>query len=194
VIILLPPPSVPIPAQAKDVLLSLAAHQLRLAPAVVIVPAARNFPAYPAAQLEHSVAHTRDHLLPWVAANARSLGGDPDRLFVVGHGGAGVVAVWAAGLRDAIVGSRKAFLWQRWQRKKSLSDDARWDLDSDDADERDGRKVQQETHPPDLSELDGDGVDEVTNGLKMVDVWGTADAPPHVEGVILCVLLWARLS
>lgn len=185
----------PIPARAKDVLLSLAAHQLRLAPAVIIVPSAQGFPAYPAAQLEHSVAHTRDHLLPWVAAEARSFGGDPNRIFIVGHGAAGVVAVWAAGLRDAIVGSRKAFLWQRWQRKKSQSDDAHWNLDSDDDDDdRDGQKVQQDT-PPDLGELDGEDVDEVTNGLKLIDIWGTADAPPHVEGVILYIVSgYKRLS
>lgn len=174
------------PARAKDVLLSLAAHQLRLAPAVVVVPSAQAFPAYPAAQLEHSVAHTRDYLLPWIAANARSFGGDPDRVFFAGHGAAGVVAIWAGGLRDAIVGSRKAFLWQRWERKRNLSDGARWDLDSDDADSSDDQKVR-ESSPPDLNELDGDGVDEVTNGLKMVEIWGNADLPPHVEGVILCV-------
>lgn len=178
VVILLPPVATPLSARARDVLTTLAGHQLRLTPALVVVPSAHTFPTYPAAQLEQSVAHTRE-LLHWVAENVGSFGGDSSRIFVIGHGAAGVVAVWAGGLRDAIVKSKESFLIQRWRRKQGLNMTPSDGEDDDKfGEERDGA--------PDLSELDGDGVEEVPNGLRMVEVWGDSSRPlPQIEGVIL---------
>lgn len=90
----------------------------------------------------------------------------------------------AGGLRDAIVKSRDEWLWKRYTRTREEASVGSGEGSSGSGGdwedgERDGEMGAQE-----MEELDGEGADEVPNGLKRVEIFGEEVQIPRVAGVI----------
>lgn len=120
-------------------------------------------------------------MIAWTARNAVSLGGDADQIYLLGHGMGSLVAMMAGGLRDSIVKSRDEWLWERFRRNREESGGSIGYGAGGDDWERDGEIGLGEGE---MDELDGEGVDEVPNGLKRVEIWGGEVEIPRVAGIV----------
>lgn len=177
VVVIVPSPTSLLPVS----FLALVALRLRLSYYLVILPTS-TLPVYPEATLSSSVVVTR-HLLAWTAAHADSFGGDASQIYLLGHGMGSLVALMAGGLRDAIVQSRDEWLWERFRRDREHSAGSiGYGPGSDDGEGQ--RETEYLLGPTGMDELDGEGVDEIPNGLKRVDVWGEEVKIPTVAGLV----------
>lgn len=103
----------------------------------------------------------------------------------------------SGGLRDGIVKSRDEWLWERYRRTREESGGGGGGGGSigygEGERERDGERDGEFNGlegfsgmmgEKEMEELDGDGVDEVPNGLKRVEVWGEEVEIPRISGIV----------